>query len=181
VADWLITNYEKQPDLPHRYFSSRRNGELVTEFRDNEAFSRVLDYSSPHQPYFQPGIAAAFLTGYAQQTGESEALRRAQDYLAITTEGGDLQFDDTSSVQICKFGWGAAVTYAANSDVTLRPWVVRMGEWFVRRQEVDGSWAPSSFMQPNPGLLDFYWKTAEHVMELSYIVATLSSEPCDTQ
>lgn len=181
VADWLITNYEDQPELPRRYYSSRRNGKLVTTFADDEAFSRVLDFDREHQPYFQPGIAAAFLTGYAQQTGNSAALSRAQDFLSITTGGGDLQFDDSTSVQICKFGWGAAVTYTATSDAGLRPWVARMGEWFARRQEPDGSWAPAAFMQPNPGLLDFYWKTAEHVMELSYIVSALSSEPFNKQ
>jgi hypothetical protein len=179
VASWLMRNYEDQPDLPNRYFSSRRDGQLVTEFDESEAFSRVLDFSRPRQPYFQPGIAAAFLTGYSQQSGNEDALARARDFLDITIGGGDLQYDDPTSVQICKFGWGAAITYAATSDPALRPWVVRMGEWFARRQEEDGSWAPASFMTPNPGLLDHYWKTAEHVMELSYIVDALSAEPVD--
>lgn len=179
VADWLIRTYEDQPQLPQRYFSSRRDGALVTSFEDKDAFSRVLDFSRPHQPYFHPGIAAAFLSGHYQQTGNKQSLQRALDYLDITIGGGDLQFDDPSSVQICKFGWGAAVTYAATSQADLRPWVVRMGEWFVRRQKPDGSWAPATFMAPDPGLLDHYWKTAEHVMELGYIVASLSAEPVD--
>ncbi|MGW4240722.1 hypothetical protein ACWEJP_28600 [Streptomyces sp. NPDC004749] len=76
---------------------------------------------------------------------------------------------------------GAAVTYAAASQADLRPWVARMGEWFARRQKPDGSWAPATFVAPHPGPLDHYWKTAEHVMELSYIVASLSAQPVDAE
>ncbi|WP_353946411.1 hypothetical protein ABII15_35640 [Streptomyces sp. HUAS MG91] len=179
VARWLIATYDDQTELPDRFYSSRRHGKLVTEFPPAQSFSRVLDFGRPQQPYFQPGIAAAFLAGYHQQTGDETAWNRARRYLDITTGGGDLQFDDATSVQVCKFGWGAAAAYTVDADPALRPWVVRMGEWFVRRQESDGSWAPASFMSPDPGPLDFYWKTAEHVMELSYVVAALEAVPLD--
>jgi hypothetical protein len=82
--------------------------------------------------------------------------------------GMQQQYDDQGSVQICKFGWGAAAMLAADLDGGYLPRVVRMGEWFARRLRRDGSWAPSAFMTPYPGLLDLYWKTDEHVMELSY-------------
>jgi hypothetical protein len=180
VASWLLRQYEDQPELPDRYYSSRRDGRLVTDFPDEEAFVRVVDFTSRQQAYFHPGIAAAFLSGYGAQTGHRAAQDRALDYLRITTGGGDVQFDDPTSVQICKFGWGAAMTYAATPKAELRPWVVRMAEWFTRRQQPDGSWAPSSFLTPSPGPLDFYWKTAEHVMEISYIVDALYSQPLDT-
>ncbi|GGU11677.1 hypothetical protein GCM10010256_83890 [Streptomyces coeruleorubidus] len=50
-----------------------------------------------------------------------------------------------------------------------------MGEWSVRRQRPDGAWAPSSFVTPQPGILDLYWKTAEHTMELSYVEQALAA------
>jgi hypothetical protein len=53
------------------------------------------------------------------------------------------------------------------------PWVVRMAEWFIDRQRPDGAWVPSSFTTPRPQLLDLYWKTAEHLMELSHIETAL--------
>jgi hypothetical protein len=179
VARWLITNYDEQPELPHRLYTSRTDGVLLTDVDEGVAFSRVVDFTRPQQAYFQPGIAAAFLAGYHQQTGSAAALDRARRYLGLNIAGSDLQFDDPTSVQVCKFGWGVAATYHATADPSLRAWVVRMGEWFVRRQERDGSWAPASFMTPDPGPLDFYWKTAEHVMELSYVVAALNSQPLD--
>lgn len=76
-------------------------------------------------------------------------------------------------MQICKFGWGAAAMHSADPSARLLPWTVRMGEWFVRRQRPDGAWAPSSFITPEPGVLDLFWKTSEHLMELSYIENTL--------
>jgi hypothetical protein len=115
VASWLLRQYEDQPEPPDRYCSTRRDGRLVTDVPDEEAFLRALDY------------------------------------LRITTGAGDLQFDDPTSVQICKFGLGVAMTYAAVPSAELRPWVVRMAEWFTRRQQPDGSRAPASFMTPSPG------------------------------
>jgi hypothetical protein len=173
VARWLRENLIEQPDLPRKLFTSRRNGALVSDFPEREAFARVVDFHGAHQAYFQPGIAAAFLAGYSQQTGDRPALDLAHRYLELNQAGGDIQFNDPTSVQICKFGWGAAATYAADPRPELRLWVERMGAWFVDRQSADGSWAPSAYSAPNPGLLDHYWKTAEHVMELSYITTAL--------
>jgi hypothetical protein len=64
---------------------------------------------------------------------------------------------------------------SADPDGGHLPWVARMGEWFVRRQRPDGAWAPSSFVTPQPGILDLYWKTAEHIMELSYLEQALAA------
>ncbi|MFI6309620.1 hypothetical protein ACIBEK_05625 [Nocardia fusca] len=83
--------------------------------------------------------------------------------LAIRHQRRDAQFDDPDSVQICKLGWGAAVMHTAAPDSGHLPWVRRMGEWFVRRQRPDGAWAPSPFLVPEPGVLDLFWKTAEHL------------------
>lgn len=175
VHRWLSRNLADQPDLPHRLFTSRRGDTLVTDFPDETAFLRVVDFRAPRQAYFHPGIAAAFLAGYAQQTSDASALRLGREYLALTTGGTEEQYDDPTSVQICKFGWGAAAMLTADPDGGHLPWTVRMGEWFVQRQRHDGAWAPSSFTTPRPGMLDLYWKTAEHVMELSYIEHALRS------
>jgi hypothetical protein len=177
VYRWLSRNYAEQPDLPHRLFTCRRGEALITDFPEVQAFLLVVDFQAPRQSYFHPGIAAAFLAGYAQQTGDASALELGRKYLALTIGGTQQQYDDPSSVQICKFGWGAAAMLAADPQGGHLPWTVRMGEWFIRRQRPDGAWAPSSFMTPEPGTLDLYWKTAEHVMELSYIEQALSARP----
>jgi hypothetical protein len=178
VHRWLARNYAEQPELPARLYPSWRGDGLVTDVAADQRFVRVLDFAAERQAYFHPGIAGAFLAGYAQQTGDASALQLGKDYLALTTGGTDAQFNDRGSVQICKFGWGAAAMHAADPDGGHLPWVVRMGEWFVRRQRADGAWAPSIFMAPEPGPLDLFWKTAEHLMEVSYIEqALVASSP----
>jgi hypothetical protein len=173
VFAWLKRNLQDQPDLPARFFTGRRNGELVTEFPDKEAFVRVVDLQAPRQAYFHPGISAAFLAGYAGQTGSVEALELGRQYLALSTGATEAQFTDTSSVQVCKFGWGAAAMHDADPTGGHLPWVKKMGAWFVDRQREDGAWAPSSFMVAEPDDLALYWKTAEHLMEMSYIELSL--------
>ncbi|MQA34940.1 hypothetical protein, partial [Modestobacter roseus] len=174
VYRWLARNHAAQPALPGRLHPSWRGDGLVLDATPDEAFLRLVDYSAPRQAYFHSGIAGAFLAGYAQQTGDGAALRLGQDYLELNRAGTDAQFDDVESVQICKFGWGVAAMHVAAPDSGQLPSVVKMGEWFVRRQRPDGAWAPSSFLTPDPGVLDLYWKTAEHVMELAYIEQALA-------
>lgn len=174
VRDWLASAWSAQPELPDRLYPSMRNGRLVTDFDDSEAFMRVVDFTKPTQLYFHSGIAGAFLAGYAQQFGDPSALELANGYLQLNAHGTSAQFDDRTSVQICKYGWGAAIAHNADPTSSLDA-VITMAKWFIDRQEPDGSWAPSSFAVPSPGPLDFAWKTSEHLMELSYIEQSLAS------
>jgi hypothetical protein len=176
VYRWLRRMWEMQPELAQgRYYPGFSAGELVREFREEERLLRLVDFTKPRQLYFHTGIAGAFLAGYAEQTGDRDALELGDQFLAMNRQGSAAQFDDPTSVQICKFGWGAAWMHNAAPGSGQLPWVVRMGEWFVERQRPDGAWAPSSFMTPGrePELLDLYWKTAEHLMEMSYIEQSL--------
>jgi hypothetical protein len=177
VFRWLQSNYDSQPSLPDSLYTGMSRGTLVTDFPEPEAFVRVVKFQEPRQTYFVPGIAGAFLAGYYQQTGKQDALTLGQKFLDLTKNGTDEQFDDTSSVQICKFGWGVAAMHVAAPQSGQLRWVVRMAEWFIRRQRPDGAWAPSEFMTPKPGVLDLFWKTAEHLMELSYIEQALAATP----
>jgi hypothetical protein len=173
VFRWLKTTYQLQPDLPHRLYPSRIGNSLITTFPREQTLLRVVDFEAPRQLYFHPGIAAAFLGGWSQQTRDASALQLGRDYLALSTRGTEEQFTDLSSVQICKFGWGAAAMLAADPTGGHLSWAIKMMEWFCDRQRPDGSWAPSSFMTPEPQLLDHYWKTAEHTMELCYLESAI--------
>ncbi|MEE1799502.1 hypothetical protein PUR57_12600 [Streptomyces sp. JV176] len=174
VRHWFGALWDAQPEAG-RLYTGMRNGKLVTEFSPEETFTRVVDYRAPKQTYFHSGIAGAFLAGYAGQASDPAAIELGLQYLRLNETGTKEQFEDTTSVQICKYGWGAAAMHAAAPDSGQLPWVLRMADWFVTRQRHDGTWAPSSFMVPEPGLLDYYWKTAEHLMELAYIEHALIS------
>lgn len=177
VFQWLATTFAEQPELPGRLFTSRRAGRVVTEFPETDAFLRVVDFHEPRQTYFNPGIAAAFLAGYHLRFDSPAALQLGRDYLSLNTSGSDLQFTDLTSVQICKFGWGAAAMTVADPGGRHRHDAERMARWFCERQNTDGSWAPSSFSIPNPTNLDLFWKSAEHLMELCFIEQALAGSP----
>jgi hypothetical protein len=174
VANWLRTNYELQPHLPRRFYPTRSGERLITEFPAEKALMYVVDLNAPQQLYFHPGIAAAFLGGWSQQTGDSTWTELGRRYLAISTNGTSAQFDDPTSVQICKYGWGAAAMLTADPGGGHLAEATRMANWFCDRQQTDGAWAPASFFTPEPGLLDLYWKTAEHTMELAYLEHALA-------
>ena len=173
VYRWLRRTWDAQLELPTRLYPSWSGGALVTEFDESARMLRVVDYTQARQLYFHSGIAGAFLAGYGDQVGSHEAIGLADQYLELNRQGTEAQFDDPASVQVCKFGWGAAILQNESPSETNRRWVEKMGAWFVDRQKADGSWAPASAFVPEPGLLDHYWKTAEHLMELAYIEQSL--------
>ncbi|PQP21947.1 hypothetical protein [Rhodococcus opacus] len=174
IYRWLRRQWEAQPE-PGCLYSSWRGDGIVTDVSGMQRWLYVADYSKERQTYFNPGIAAAFLAGYAQQTQDRAALDLARSYLSLNVEGTPAQFDDPGQVQICKFGWGAASVLAADPASGMLPWTVRMGEWFVRRQAADGSWAPSAFLVAQPTVVDLFQKTSEHLMELIYIEIALQA------
>jgi hypothetical protein len=55
------------------------------------------------------------------------------------------------------------------------PWLQRMAEWFVVRLDGEGAWRPSTFMSPEPSTTERMVKTAEHMMELTAIIAALAA------
>jgi hypothetical protein len=174
VYAWLVKLYRGQPELPRRLYTSMNAGRVVTTFPASKAFDFVVDFQKSRQAFFAPGIAAAFLAGYAGHASRPDAIQLGRSFLRLNIEGTEQQFDDPESVQICKFGWGAAAMLTADPQGGHLEAVIRMAEWFMDRQESTGSWVPSSFMVREPMDVDRLWKTAEHLMELSMIEVALA-------
>jgi len=179
VRAWLDTQLQQQ-DEAGVFYPAQQAGAVVKRFDPAEQLVRRVDFSAPRQMYFFPGIAAAFLAGYAQHSGDADALDLADRYLQYNASGTEEQFTDVQSVQICKFGWGLAMQYGARPTESRLRWLIRMSKWFIQRQNPDGSWAPSSFTCAQPELPDFYWKTAEHLMEVAYMESSLRQRPFTT-
>lgn len=173
VFRWLSRLLEAQPELPERLYLVWDDG-LVTDTAPDTAFMTVVDFTKEKQAYFNPGMAAVFLAGYAMQNADESALELGRRFLQLNIEGTPRQFDDLESVQICKFGWGAAAMLEAERTDAYLGHVVRMAEWFIERQAEDGSWVPSTFFSPKPDDVDKLWKTAEHLMELTAISTALA-------
>ena len=180
VADlayrWVVDLVDQQPaDAGSRFYSFRRGPALIAEPEGQLTWLALTDFSKPRQSFYTPGMAAVFLAGYAQRRGEQEALRIASRLLEFNIKGCAEQFEDPGSVQVCKFGWGAAAMLVAEPDGDCLTHVCRMGNWFIANQHRDGAWAPSSFLVNNPSDIDKLVKTAEHVMEVNAILTALGT------
>ncbi|SCK42702.1 hypothetical protein VAR608DRAFT_4096 [Variovorax sp. HW608] len=177
IYGWFVRLWAAQPELPKvLYPVMDDNGELTKPSGDDfpSQFKYKVDLSAPLQPYYNPAIAAAFLYDYGSLTRESAAIALARQYLQLNIDGTEAQYNDRRSVQICKFAWGVAngILVDRASDLTIH--AIRMGEWFLERQNADGSWTPASFGRAvEPTETDKLWKTGEHVMELTMILCAL--------
>jgi len=179
---WFERLYAAQTELPDVLYSATDGAELITDVDghdrdDREAFGLVTYLQQPRQAFYNPGIAAAFLGRYAAMTGSQVALRLGDAFLALTVDGTPDQFDFTESVQVCKFGWGAAAMLDATGDEKYRGYAERMAAWFVAAQRPDGSWDNSPFLMPEgPADGPRLEVTAEFVQHLAVIQTALAGE-----
>jgi hypothetical protein len=174
---WLRLVFDAQPDLPTRLYTATDGTRLLTDTgRDEQlTWEIVTDFGKPRQAFYNPGIAAAFLSKYYMATGRDDALELARNYLDLTVVGGDQQFDSTDSVQVCKFAWGAAALYEATGEEQYLGYVRRMGAWFVQCQESTGSWSNSPFLMGRGGHHDSIRieVTAEFLQHLATLITAM--------
>ena len=177
IAAWVRELWAQQPELPNVLYAGRGDdGSLFIPAEDDylRKFLLRVDFREPLQAYYNPGIAAAFLHGYRALTG-SDDRDLARSFLALNAGGTDAQFTDPNSVQICKYAWGVACDVALDPASPLVDDAERMTEWFLDRQNADGSWSPSTFGSTEvPAPVDRLWKTAEHLMELTFLIEALT-------
>jgi hypothetical protein len=173
---WVADLVAQQPaDAGTRFYTFRKGAELVTEPDKGLEWLAITDFAKPRQTFYTPGMAAVFLTAHAARHGLDEPIETARRLLQFNIQGCEEQFSDPDSVQICKFGWGAAAMLVADPEGDWLPHVARMGDWFIRQQSDDGSWSLSRFLQPEPTPIDRLVKTAEHVMEVNAVLAALGT------
>jgi hypothetical protein len=178
---WISALFKAQPELPTRLYTATEGSQLVTHTGGDEdlAWQVVTDFTRPRQAFYNPGIAAAFLGRYYMATGNEQALQLACDYLELTIQGTDAQFDHDDSVQVCKFAWGASVLLEATDDPTYLRHVRRMGGWFVDAQNPDGSWDNSPFLMDRGGHVESVRVeiTAEFIQHLTSVVNAIGAWP----
>lgn len=149
---WMLNLHQGQPELPHRLYSATdADGVIITDLGDDprERFGLCTDFAQPRQAFYNPGIAAAFLARYADRYASEPARELAGEYLQLTIDGTPQQFDHHDSVQVCKFGWGAANLLELTGEQQWHGHVERMARWFVSAQSADGSWDNSPFLLPD--------------------------------
>lgn len=178
IAAWVRELWALQPELPEVLYAGRcDDGSLLIPAEDDflARFLLRVDFRVPLQAYYNPGIAAAFLHDFRALTG-SDDRDLARSFLALNAGGTDSQFTDPNSVQICKYAWGVARDVALDPVSPFVDDAERMTEWFLDRQNADGSWSASTFGSTEvPAPVDRLWKTAEHLMELTFLIEALTT------
>jgi hypothetical protein len=174
ARDWVMDILRDQPDLPDMLYVGRIGDQLVTQPPQGYEFALMVDYRKPLQSYNLSGAAAAFLGLYAMRHPDADTLAAGHLYLDLNIGGTEDQFNDLETVQVCKFGWGAAVMQIADPSSPYRPHLLQMTDWFIDRQAEDGSWTFSKFLAPSPTIVQTMMKTAEHAMEVTAMIAALN-------
>lgn len=170
---WIRQLYLLQPDLPRRLFTRTTPEGLLTTPSLSLEWGSIVDFTKPRQAFFNPGLVAAFLARYALRMGDLEARELGAQFLALSANGTEAQFDYGDSKQICKFGWGAALMDTADPSGGHLQHVVHMARWFIDCQLPDGRWQNSAFLSPNPTEGDDQEITAEFVLHLGTILTAL--------
>ncbi len=173
---WFQLLHRLQPELPRTLYSATDGGRLMTGPVDDprDRFGLITEFDRPRQAFYNPGIAAAFLGRYAAATGSSAASELAEDFLTLTRTASPAQFDLADSVQVCKYGWGAATMLDLTGDPLHRDHAERMAAWFVAGQRPDGAWENSPFLMPDGATEGVRLEvTAEFVQHLIVIDAAL--------
>lgn len=178
AARWLAALWALQPELPAVLYSATDGADLITDPGDDprERFGLITDLGAPRQAFYNPGIAAAFLARYAAARRDADAGRLAAEYLSLSAAGGPAQFDHRESVQICKFGWGAAALLELTGADEYRRHVQTMIDWFCAAQQPDGHWDNSPFLMPDgPTVTSAVEVTAEFVQHLVVMSTALAA------
>lgn len=174
---WLTGLWTAQPDLPDVLYTAKAGPELITDAGEDplERFGLITDLRARRQAFYNPGIAAAFLARYAAARQDPAAAELAAGYLSLPLGGAPVQFDHRESVQICKFGWGAAALLDLTGDEKYAALVRDMIDWFCAAQQDDGHWDNSPFLLPDgPTETSAAEVTAEFVQHLVVMATALA-------
>lgn len=178
VADaafgWFERLWDAQPDLPRVLYASWGPDGLRTVADRDDEFWTIVDFGKPRQAFYNPGIGAAFLSKYFMVTRAPRAREIAAALLELSAKGTEDQFNWWESMQICKFGWGAAMAAEVDPGGEHIARVLRMARWYVESQREDGSWVPSGFITPEPNDSHAMEKTAEHTLWVTLMLASLA-------
>src|SRR5262249_35860536 len=138
VADaafgWFERLWDAQPELPRRLYSSWGPQGLRTVADRDDAFWTIVDFGTPRQAFYNPGISAAFLSKYFMVARAPRAREIATAMLELSANGTDAQFNWHESMQICKFGWGSAMAAEVDPGGEHISRVLRMARWYVESQ-----------------------------------------------
>jgi hypothetical protein len=73
ICQWVKSLYADQPALPDKLFTMREGAALLTTLAPPLGWLGMIDFRLERQSFYNPGIAAAFLAGWAMQRADADA------------------------------------------------------------------------------------------------------------
>jgi hypothetical protein len=135
---FLRAVWDAQPRADRELFFVWKPGEgLRTEFPEDRQRLHSIRIDAPRQPYFNSGIAAAFLCRLAMATGDTAWVELAKRYIEISFHTLDEMYE---TAQVGKVGWGAALLYALDGTARYRELAERVGRAMIGQQVEGGGW-----------------------------------------
>jgi hypothetical protein len=181
VADaafgWLERFMAAQPELPGRLYLCWGKDGLITNVQPEQALGHVVDFAKPRQTFFNPGIGAAFMGRYYMATRSEAARSMGRRFVELSDAGTERQYEYWDTVHVGKVAWGSGSMLDVDADDLYLKNAVRMGKWLIDSQSEDGRWNPTHFQTPDPTDSDALWKTGEHIMLSSIVLAALAAYP----
>jgi len=135
---FLRTVWDAQPRPEEELFFVFKPGAgLRTEFPPERQRLHSIRIDAPRQPYFNSGMAAAFLARLTMATGDAAWAELGKRYLEISFHVLDEMYE---TAQVGKVGWGAALLYAVTGEQRYRAHAERVGEALLAQQDASGGW-----------------------------------------
>lgn len=136
---FLRTVWDAQPRPEEELFFVYKPGAgLRTEFPPERQRLHSIRTDTPRQPYFNSGMAAAFLARLTMATGDAQWAELGKRYLEISFHVLDEMYE---TAQVGKVGWGAALIYAVTGEERYRAHAERAGEAMLAQQDASsGGW-----------------------------------------
>ncbi len=173
VYKFLENIYGAQKELPARFFYtlSRETQAPIQRFPEDKRIGYVVENQDPRrQRWTIGGIAAGFLCRLYLVEPKPEYLELARLYQAFSMAATERQFDWSHA---CKSSWGSSLLYQITGEDQYLQWTLKMGDWYVERQNVDGYWH-----------WDYYTTLGAHVelalefvMHIDILMGGLASRP----
>ncbi len=138
VAGFLRMMWDAQPTPESEFFIVYKPGAgLRTEYPENRQYLHSILVDKPRQPYFNLGMAPAFLVRLAQADGDDAHIELGKRYIELAFHVLDEMYE---TAQVGKVGWGAALLYSATGEDRYRSLAERVGEAMIAQQTDSGGW-----------------------------------------
>lgn len=167
TADWAVSMLEQQPDESKFYFTTTRDGKLVTP--DLDPAAQHIDTTKPKQCYWEVGLPLQLMCRLHMATGDQKYLDLAAPFFDFNLRCYE---DNFTYVGSGKSSLGAALYYLLTGDERARDAALSFADFLVETQYPEGGWRDET--EPDTILIHID-HGAEFNVWLQELSATLSA------